>query len=111
MQMFLQRLLSGAPAEWRDMWNDEVLPYLRSERLVAGPGLQIDRRPAGTLIRAVSSGDGGNGGSGGSFTLAAVVTAPAGGYGDGEYAPVTLNSDGTYTITSGGSVAAITPFI
>ena len=37
------------------MWNDEVLPYLRSLRPVAGPGLAIDHLPAGTVIRAVSA--------------------------------------------------------
>ena len=111
MQMFLTRLFSGSPAEWRDMWNNEVLPYLRGAQLVAGPGIRIDRRPAGTLIRSIPSGDGGNGG-GGSFTLAAVVTSPAGGYGIGGYAPVTLNADGTYTIdTEGEPAAAVTPFI
>lgn len=48
----------------------------------------------------------------GGFTLAAVVTSPAGGYGVGEYAPVTLNADGTYTIdTEGEPAAAVTPFI
>ncbi len=109
--MFLNRLFSddfGGIAEWKNMWNDEILPYLRSERLVAGPGVRIDRRPAGTLIRVVSSGvAGGNSG----VTLAAVVTAPAGAYGVGEYRPVVLNADGTYEITSGGAIAAITPYI
>ena len=52
--MFLRRLNHGG-REWRDMWNDEVLPYLRSLRPVAGPGLAIDRLPAGTVIRAVSA--------------------------------------------------------
>ena len=109
--MFLNRLFSndlGGIAEWKNMWNDEVLPYLRSERLVAGPGVRIDRRPAGTLIRVVSSGaaDGGPG-----LTLAAVVTAPSGAYGVGEYRPVVLNTDGTYTVVSGGTISAITPYI
>ena len=40
-------------AEWREMWNDEVLPYLESLRPVAGPGTRIDRKANGTLFRAV----------------------------------------------------------
>lgn len=51
--MFLRRLNTGG-REWRDMWNDEVLPYLLSLRPVAGPGLAIDRLPSGTVIRAVA---------------------------------------------------------
>lgn len=50
--MLLRHLVYGG-REWRDMWNDEVLPYLRSLRPVAGPGVLIDRRPAGTVFRAV----------------------------------------------------------
>lgn len=51
--MLKQIVSSGFDAigEWRRMWNDEVLPLLRSQRLVAGPGVRIDRRPFGTTIR------------------------------------------------------------
>ena len=35
------------------MWNDEVVPCLNSLLPVAGPGIMIDRRPNGTVIRAV----------------------------------------------------------
>ena len=107
MQMFLQRLFSGSPVEWRDMWNDEVLPYLRSEHLVAGPGIRIDRRPAGTLIRAVPP-DAENGGS---FTLAAVVTMPTSGGGPGTVKPVVFGSGGAITVTSGGEIPVVFPFL
>ena len=112
--MFLKRLFSTGPggiAEWKRMWNDEVLPYLRGAQLVAGPGIRIDRRPAGTLIRVVSSGGAGAGGGAG-VTLAAVVTAPSGAYGVGEAKAITMNTDGTFTVTSGGAaISTITPYI
>ena len=93
-----------------ETWNRlvEALAYAMSHP--RGDSVTI-RNTESDLLTALPSGAGGGNGGGGSFTLAAVVTSPAGGYGDGEYEPVTLNSDGTYTITSGGSVAAITPFI
>ena len=53
--MYLKQL-SGDFAEWKDMWNDEVLPYLRSLRPVAGPGVRIDRLPNGTVFRAAREG-------------------------------------------------------
>ena len=55
--MFLRELGSGE--SWAEMWNREVLPYLRSRQLVAGRGVRLDRMPSGTVIRtipAVSSG-------------------------------------------------------
>ena len=51
--MYLKRLSDGGFSEWRAMWNDEILPYLRSLRPVAGPGVRIDRLPGGSLIRFV----------------------------------------------------------
>ena len=51
--MYLKRLSDGGLSEWRAMWNDEILPYLRSLRPVAGPGVRIDRLPGGSLIRCV----------------------------------------------------------
>ena len=53
--MYLKRLDGGGFSEWRSMWDREILPYLRSLRPVAGPGVRIDRRPGGTLIRVVPS--------------------------------------------------------
>lgn len=54
--MYLQRLFgSGFDGidEWREMWNDEVLPYLRSLRPLAGPGTRIEERSDGMLIRTM----------------------------------------------------------
>lgn len=54
--MFFKRLsLAGIPGveEWRNMWNDEIVPHLKSLQPVAGPGIMIDRHPNGTVIRAV----------------------------------------------------------
>ena len=54
--MYLRRLFGTGVtgfSEWREMWNDEVLPYLLSLRPVGGPGTRIDRRDGGTVIRAV----------------------------------------------------------
>ena len=45
------------------------------------------------------------------WRLAAVVTAPSGAYGVGECRSVTMNSDGTFTVTSGGAISTITPYI
>ena len=110
--MLLRRLMSGGPggiAEWKRMWNDEVLPYLRGAQLVAGPGIRIDRRPAGTLIRVVSSGGAGTGGGGTGVTLAAVVTMPTSGGGVGTVSPVTVGSGGEITPTSGASIPVVFP--
>ena len=110
--MSLEHLTSGdlgGFAEWKRMWNDEVLPYLHSERLVAGPGVRIDRRPAGTLIRVIPSG--GGGGNGGVATLAAVVTMPTSGGGIGTVSPVTIGSGGEITITSGATIQAKFPYL
>ena len=110
--MFLRYLLSGdfgGIAEWRKMWNDEVLPYLRAERLVAGPGVRLDRRPAGTLIRVVSSG--GAGGGAGGIMLAAVVTMPTSGGGLGTASPVMIDSGGAITITSGAEIQVKFPYL
>ena len=111
--MFLKRLISndsGGFAEWKNMWNDEVLPYLHSAQLVAGPGLRIDRRPAGTLIRVVSSG-GAGGNCGGGVTIAAIVTMPTSGGGVGTASPVTIGSGGEIALTSGGGIPVKFPFL
>ena len=54
--MLKQIVSSGFDAigEWRRMWNGEVLPFLRSQQLIAGPGVRLDRRPGGTTIRAAA---------------------------------------------------------
>ena len=110
--MSLNRLFSddsGGIAEWKNMWNDEVLPYLHSARLVAGPGLRIDRRPAGTLIRVISSG--GAGGNANGATLAAVVTMPTYRGGPGAVKPVVIGSGGEITLASGAEIPVIFPFL
>ena len=110
--MLLRRLTSGGlggVSEWRRMWNEEVLPYLRGAQLVAGPGVRIDRRPAGTLIR-VSPSDGGHNG-GGSVTLAAVVSLPTSGGCIGTVSPVMIGSGGEITITSGASIPVKFPYL
>ena len=107
--MSLDRLSSSGAGgdEWRNMWNEEVLPYLRESQLVAGPGVRIDRRPAGTLIRVVPSGGAETGG----VTLAAVVTMPTSGGGVCTVAPVTLGSGGEITVTSGAEISVVCPFL
>ena len=85
--MYLQRLSDGGFSEWRAMWNRDILPYLRSLSPVAGPGVLIDRRPGGTLIRAVPS--------------AAAAAAAVTGYG-------TYDSYFKLTLSSGAGGAAIT---
>ena len=112
--MFLKRLTSsglGGVAEWRRMWNEEVLPYLRGAQPVAGPGIRIDRRPAGTLIRAVPSGEGGGAGGGAVIQLAAVVTMPTSGGGVGTVSPVGIGSGGAITPTSGANIPVVFPFL
>lgn len=53
--MYLKRLfehgIAGAD-EWRDLWNREILPHLRSLRPVAGPGVRIEQKAGGTVIAA-----------------------------------------------------------
>lgn len=52
--MFFDQLSdSDGFSAWRDMWNDYVLPYLRSLRPVSGPGIRIDRKGNASVIRAV----------------------------------------------------------
>ena len=51
--MYLKQLFgSGAAgfAEWRDMWNGEILPYLRSLRPLAGHGIRTEEKADGTVI-------------------------------------------------------------
>ncbi len=112
--MFFKRLFSTGPggiAEWKRMWNDEVLPYLRGAQLVAGPGIRIDRRPAGTLIRVVSSGGGSADTGGGGVQLAVVTTSPSGNFGVGACTPVEFSTNGTYQVTDDDPISTITPFI
>ena len=45
--------------KWRDMWNDILLDHLQSMRLVAGPGVRIQRLASGTVI-SVERGSGGS---------------------------------------------------
>ena len=61
----------GFAARWRTMWNTEILPYLRSARLVAGRGIRLDQRPGGTVISVTGGGSRGGGSSGysGGFKL------------------------------------------
>lgn len=111
--MFLRRLVYGG-REWRDMWNDEVLPYLRSLRPVAGPGLAVDRRPAGTVIRVASASD------------AAAPSSPAGGDFYRSYFKLSLEREGnalrvriadgatggdSYAVVNGYASYAIAPYV
>jgi len=61
---------------WRDMWNNLLHDHLQSMRLVAGPGVRIQRLASGTVISAErSSGvspaavQTGEAGSGGAFAV------------------------------------------
>lgn len=40
-------------AEWRQLWNGEVLPLLQRMRIVAGGGITVDQYPFGTIIGAL----------------------------------------------------------
>lgn len=40
--------------EWRDMWNNSVLDHLRSQELVAGRGIKLQRFTNGTVISATA---------------------------------------------------------
>ena len=55
--MMLPRL-SGANVvdlirNWRNIWNNQIIDFLRSLELIAGPGIRIDKRPAGRVISAI----------------------------------------------------------
>ena len=45
--------------KWRDMWNDVLRDHLQSMRLVAGPGVRIQRLANGTVI-STERGSGGS---------------------------------------------------
>ncbi len=106
----LQRL--NVASDWQRMWNNEVLPYLQAAKVVAGRGIRVDEHPGGTVISELPATTDPGGGGDGDVILAAVVTAPAGGFGVGEAKAITMNTDGTYAITSGGAaISTITPFI
>ena len=56
--MYFRQLLNSGLAgvnEWASMWNQHVLPYLRSQRLVAGRGIRINETPSGTRIEVVDA--------------------------------------------------------
>lgn len=61
--MMLPRL-SGANVvdlirNWRNIWNNQIIDFLRSLELIAGPGIRIDKRPTGRVISAVLQSSGG----------------------------------------------------
>ena len=95
---------------WRSMWNEEVLPYLRSLHLTAGDGLRIDRRPAGTWIRALpgaaAGGSGAAAGYSSYFKLSGARTS--GGY------TVTVADGATggasTAVVNGGTTYSIAPY-
>ena len=45
-------------AEWKEMWNYDILPYLHDLRPVAGPGVRINHMPTGYII-SLKNQDGG----------------------------------------------------
>ena len=56
--MYLKQLLKSGfdgIAEWRDMWNNEILPYLRSLRPLAGHGICTEEKADGTVINATAA--------------------------------------------------------
>lgn len=46
-------------AQWRDMWNGQVLEHLRSMELTAGSGIQLQKKSNGTLISVIGRSGGG----------------------------------------------------
>ena len=111
--MYLRRIVGNglaAVAEWRRMWNDEVLPYLRSQRPVAGPGVKIDQRPAGTMITAAGVG-GSAPAAAGAVRLAVVTTSPTGGVGVGTVQLATVTASGGIVVSSGASISVTMPYL
>ena len=96
-------------AEWRNLWNQQVLPYLRSARIVAGPGVRVSQRPAGTVIEVVTAA--GLPPSTTNLTLAAVVTQPTGGAGAGAVQIATPTVSGGVILTSGASIPVVMPYL
>lgn len=107
--MYLKQLYGGF-AEWRTFWNQTVLPYLRSQKLVAGHGVRISQRPTGTVIEAVDAGGRGVSQTGG-VMLAAVVTMPTGGVGAGAVQLATPTASGGVILASGASIPVVMPYI
>ena len=55
--MYLKQLLGSGTAgfaEWRDMWNWEIIPYLRTLRPLAGHGICTEEKADGTMINATT---------------------------------------------------------
>ncbi len=46
---------------WRDLWNNHLRAHFRRSSIIAGPGIQIDRRACGTIISAARRGGKSNG--------------------------------------------------
>jgi hypothetical protein len=103
----------GAITELRRMWNEEVLPALRSRELVAGRGIRLRKLPAGTTIEVVDSGGHAAGGPnssvvGGYSSYFKLTLASSGGA-----ATVTVADGATggnsYAVVNGGSTYSLPP--
>ena len=90
-----------------ETWNRmvEALAYAMSHP--RGDSVTI-RNTDSDLLTALPPGAGA--GAGG-LSIAVPVTAPSGAYGVGEAKAITMNTDGTFTVTSGGAISTITPYI
>lgn len=91
--------------EWRRLWNDRIVPMLNSFNIIAGSGIQVDRRANGWVISSAAEPTG-RGGDSTAFPLF-VVTHGEGGNLDvsGGY----VNRNGlAMTWWPGGSVKAET---
>ena len=113
--MYLKQIINAGVAgfaEWRRMWNQDVLPYLRGQRLIAGRGVRINRLPAGTVIDVIDAGGRGaagnpDGGYSSYFKLS------LGGNGSGGYV-VTIADGATgsnsIAVVNGGTTYSIPPY-
>ena len=100
-------------AEWRRMWNQDVLPYLRGQHLIAGRGVRINRLPAGTVIETVDAGGRGASVGGANSGYESYFKLSLGGNGSGGYV-VTIADGATggdsIAVVNGGTTYSIPPF-
>lgn len=48
--MFPDEPFRGGMKEWRDLWNNDIAPFLRSQHVIPGPGMYAERVGGGTLL-------------------------------------------------------------
>ena len=108
--MYLNQLSKSDDfAAWREAWNDRVLPFLDSLRPVAGPGIRIDRKENGSVIRAVPAVHTAAGAAGYSSYFKITLSPPVSGAAVVTIADGATGSNST-AVVNGGSTYSLPPY-